>query len=1081
MKKFTSLLFLIPLLCSAQINVDNNWKNLINPAFQNLDKTRISSGMLLDYAMEFTNVTAYNGALTDSTFIDINVMGDIYKTLFMSKVVADTVHTPLFDRYAYNWAKARFKATKDSTSVYVLSGLLYEYQQFNTSALAQNKITISANQYFDKYTNGAWQNPYETKRTFALTTPIQHSNSKNVSFKLPNSLFLSNIDSQIASIQIDADNGLGYQNFPFDTALQLQFFENKVHNITYKITLTNNQVLYCRSKFKIDDPTILNVAQRGGIVVNNERVYVYEDGNFFNAAWLTIRRIPGNTQITRPIIIAEGLDTGNFTAPEEFGGERTMANFINDVNASQSNNFENLLIRNNTQQYDLIYIDWVRGMADMRANSLVLEEVIKWVNAQKVISGSTQPNVLLGQSMGGVIGRYTLARMEKEGKTHNVRLFISHDSPMQGANVPLSFSHFANHMKSEYTNSPLAWTIGEVIIPVGMGLGQLGSSILNVFGANTSVPTFVTPSQILSLQDQTASLQLNYWSAVNLNVGNPQQTRIFNQDWQQTLTTMGWPTQSRNVAISNGNECSVDNGFAPGAPLLNIDSRSNPGFWLDMLNVVLAPFAGVQTLDLGLVLVGAMPGRSRWQSNFDFNSYGVQGSQNQIYRGRIRFEKKLLWIGPTIIHNLTNKTFNAPAEALPFETYSGGRVNLNNIISNIPIVNNLANVLNPLYGFIPVVSSLDIKRNNGPVNPPDYLKKYAGGATPEPALTSGFNNFIVDFNENNPVNNEHISFQARNGNWLAQELQVNPAAPVYPVVNCSFICATNQITGNSAICAAGSYSAPSGAAFYNWTITQGAANVTLQGNGTRNITLIPTPGASGQVILSLTMGGGGCGNVTITKTIWAGRPGSLSANSNITGPTIVATGALVGYQINSPLPQGATSYEWMLPHPYETVQVFDYFGQNWQKMEGSVDSGINVFTGYAKINGLVQVMGKNECGCGGAKMLAVQHSGRINGGGGGPGGGAIPRMAGPIESNIFTIFPNPATDIINIELRSKTDKPDNKADISATLYNLVGQEKAKIKINNNKASIPTATLTKGLYVLQIGIDGNIETHHIGLE
>ena len=104
--------------------------------------------------------------------------------------------------------------------------------------------------------------------------------------------------------------------------MQLQFFENKVHNITYKITLTNNQILYCRSKFKIDDPTILSAAQRGGIVVNNERVYIYEDGNFFNAAWLTIRRIPGNTQITGPFIIAEGLDTGNFTAPEKFGGEK---------------------------------------------------------------------------------------------------------------------------------------------------------------------------------------------------------------------------------------------------------------------------------------------------------------------------------------------------------------------------------------------------------------------------------------------------------------------------------------------------------------------------------------------------------------------------------------------------------------------------------------------------------------------------------------------------------------------------------------------------------------------------------------
>jgi hypothetical protein len=75
----------MPLLTIAQINVDNQWKNSINPIFQNLDKTKIQSGLLLDYAMEFTDVTAYNGILTDTTYIDANVMGDIYKTLFMSK------------------------------------------------------------------------------------------------------------------------------------------------------------------------------------------------------------------------------------------------------------------------------------------------------------------------------------------------------------------------------------------------------------------------------------------------------------------------------------------------------------------------------------------------------------------------------------------------------------------------------------------------------------------------------------------------------------------------------------------------------------------------------------------------------------------------------------------------------------------------------------------------------------------------------------------------------------------------------------------------------------------------------------
>ena len=67
--------------------MDNQWKNSINPIFENLDKTKVQSGMLLDYAMEFTDVTAYNGVLTDTTYINANVLGDIYKTLFMSKAI----------------------------------------------------------------------------------------------------------------------------------------------------------------------------------------------------------------------------------------------------------------------------------------------------------------------------------------------------------------------------------------------------------------------------------------------------------------------------------------------------------------------------------------------------------------------------------------------------------------------------------------------------------------------------------------------------------------------------------------------------------------------------------------------------------------------------------------------------------------------------------------------------------------------------------------------------------------------------------------------------------------------------------
>ena len=59
---------------------------------------------------------------------------------------------------------------------------------------------------------------------------------------------------------------------------------------------------------------------------------------------------------------------------------------------------------------------------------------------------------------------------------------------------------------------------------------------------------------------------------------------------------------------------------------------------------------------------------------------------------------------------------------------------------------------------------------------------------------------------------------------------------------------------------------PAGGASYNWTITLGADLVSLSANGTANISVTAFPNVSGQVILSLIMGGN-CGNLTLTKTI----------------------------------------------------------------------------------------------------------------------------------------------------------------------------------------------------------------------
>jgi hypothetical protein len=86
MKNLNYLILLLPSLLFSQIHVDNQWKNTINPIFQHLNKSKISSGMLLDYAMEFTDVRRARHereecTVTDTTYVNANVVGGIYKNL----------------------------------------------------------------------------------------------------------------------------------------------------------------------------------------------------------------------------------------------------------------------------------------------------------------------------------------------------------------------------------------------------------------------------------------------------------------------------------------------------------------------------------------------------------------------------------------------------------------------------------------------------------------------------------------------------------------------------------------------------------------------------------------------------------------------------------------------------------------------------------------------------------------------------------------------------------------------------------------------------------------------------------------
>lgn len=242
---------------------------------------------------------------------------------------------------------------------------------------------------------------------------------------------------------------------------------------------------------------------------------------------------------------------------------------------------------------------------------------------------------------------------------------------------------------------------------------------------------------------------------------------------------------------------------------------------------------------------------------------------------------------------------------MPFDTYSGGFYDISTTLKDYQGYLPSNTIVNTKYGFIPVVSALDIKRNNGNVNPTDYLKNYAGGTTPEPALTSGFDNFIVDYNNCSTLNNKHISFQPRNGNWLANELTEDPNL----IDNCSAFCSNAQITGSTFLCTSGIYSVTNEATSSSWSISEGNSLVTLSISGNQVTINQVNPSSSGYITLNVNYSNSKCGSASVSKRIWVGKP-KVTNNTISGGYNNVPINSSSSFSVSSA--QGATSYQWSI-------------------------------------------------------------------------------------------------------------------------------------------------------------------------
>jgi hypothetical protein len=235
--------------------------------------------------------------------------------------------------------------------------------------------------------------------------------------------------------------------------------------------------------------------------------------------------------LDRPVIAIDGFDPGD---------SRDIASIYASLEFTGSSGTQNLADVLRAEGFDIVILNFptytntdgetIDGGADfMERNAMVLTALIDLINIQKA-SNNPEPNVIVGPSMGGIIGRFALSHMEANGNDPDTRLYISFDSPHLGANIPIGFQHQLNYLAfNEFSPIP--------------EIQPLISELLNSSAAKQLlIDHYETHLLAGSLTDFDP----------NITLPQPHPYRVEFQNRINALTPDGFPQNIRNVAIVNG-------------------------------------------------------------------------------------------------------------------------------------------------------------------------------------------------------------------------------------------------------------------------------------------------------------------------------------------------------------------------------------------------------------------------------------------------------------------------------------------------------------------------------------------------
>lgn len=277
-----------------------------------------------------------------------------------------------------------------------------------------------------------------------------------------------------------------------------------------------------------------------------------------------------------------------------------------------------------------------------------------------------------------------------------------------------------------------------------------------------------------------------------------------------------------------------------------------------------------------------------------------------------------------------------------------------------------------------------------------------------------------------------------------------------PVISES--CAIPELTGTAVIC---NPAAPAPLQQEIFTLINGGSSVTW--NVSSNLQIISSNSTSVTVspLNDLVNGSGFIEAIlpyeTLRKDVWIGKP-ILSANYDCyNNPSHPMCGIICKTEFY---------------HPDNTIRLNVQGETEWEATKiGNFDYHIGGNTLYiqpyqAGTIGLI-LRAKNVCGISETLyfMFSVSNCKKMM----------------LTQQRYYKVYPNPSNDVVYIGLADTESQPLAENQITGELYDLTGNLKTNVQIENNQASFSVQGLNSGIYILNINIDGNIESHNIMVE